>query len=377
MGTGSLKETVRQKALDMGFDDIGFTGIEPFDLYVREIQSRSAMYDWLNTESFNTIRGASPVQKHPWARAIVVLIRSYHKNRFPKELVGKYGRIYQVDERKIRGEEYHRFLGFLDFLKKQGIESKYDGEIPARIAASRAGIATYGKNCFVYARKSMNQASWLESLVMVTDADFEPDTSSLEVACPPDCEMRCMKACPTGALYEPLRMNPGKCVAYLSYYGQELTPRELREPMGTWMYGCDRCQEACPRNRELMKKELPFNEELQTRMADFDLSVLLRMSQDYYENIVWPQFFYMPKERLDRWQMNAARALGNLRDPDSVQVLSEALAENPFENVRAMAAWALGQIGGQKARSALEARREQSQGVVKQEIDLALDEHWR
>jgi epoxyqueuosine reductase len=303
---------------------------------------------------------------------MVVLIRNYHKKAFPKSLVGRFGRCYQVDERKVRGEEYAKFKAFLGFLAEEGVQAQYDGEIPARMSAARAGIATYGKNCFAYARRSMSNASWLESLPVVLDADLEPDEPSVELGCPPDCEDRCAKACPTGALYEPLKMEPARCVAYLSYYGPELTPRELRKPMGTWVYGCDRCQEACPRNHPWMKQQLPENEELEARADDFDLTTLLTMSQDHYEEKVWPLFFYMSRRSLDRWQMNAARALGNRGDPDTAGILADALGGSPYENVRAMAAWALGRIGTASAREALERRRGRAVGVVRDEIDLAL-----
>ncbi|MBW2407934.1 MAG: epoxyqueuosine reductase, partial [Deltaproteobacteria bacterium] len=43
--------------------------------------------------------------------------------------------------------------------------------------------------------------------------------------------------------------NPLRCIAYNSYYYKGITPLELREPMGTWVYGCDRCQEVCPPNQ--------------------------------------------------------------------------------------------------------------------------------
>jgi epoxyqueuosine reductase len=368
-----LKTRIREKALALGFEDAGFTSVEPLDLYTREIESRPHMYQWVNTDSFSTLRGAAPGSKHPWARTMVVLIRNYHKMRFPKSLVGRFGRCYQVDERKIRGVEYQRFRTFLEFLAGEGIQAQYDGEIPARMSAARAGIATYGKNCFAYARKSMANASWLESLPVVLDAKLEPDEPSVELGCPPECEDRCAKACPTGALYEPLKMEPARCIAFLSYYGPKITPRELRRPMGKWVYGCDRCQEACPRNHPLMKQDLPVNEDLEERADDFDLSTLLTMSQAHYEEKVWPQFFYMSRNSLDRWQMNAARALGNGGDPESGGVLATALTESPFENVRALAAWALGQVGGPQAQRALQARRAQETGVVRDEIEQALE----
>ncbi len=55
----TLKETIREKALELEFEDVGFTGVQPLDLYIREIDSRPPeMYGWVQTERFNTRRGA-------------------------------------------------------------------------------------------------------------------------------------------------------------------------------------------------------------------------------------------------------------------------------------------------------------------------------
>jgi epoxyqueuosine reductase len=368
----SLKERIKEAALELGFEGIGFTGVDPFDLYIGEVQSRPEMYGWVNNDFFSTLRGASPGIKHPWARSMIVLIRNYYKKRFPKELEGIYGRCYMVDERKLHGEEHSRLKSFLSFLGKEGIEVRFDDEVPARIAAARASLVTYGKNCFVFARNSMLGSSWLESIPLVVDAELEPDEPSIELDCPPECKGHCIKACPTGALYEPLKMNPLRCIAFHTYYGEDITPLELREPMGTWIYGCDRCQEACPRNRPWMRRELPLNQDLESRSGDYAPLKLLRMDQAHYQEKVWPQFFYISRGRIDRWQMNAARALGNLGDPGYIPALEKSLEESPHQNVRAMSAWALGRIGGKDAHVALEKRRGLESGLVQGEIEQAL-----
>jgi epoxyqueuosine reductase len=70
--------------------------------------------------------------------------------------------------------------------------------------------------------------------------------------------------------------------------------------------------------------------------------------------------------------MNAARALGNLQDPCFLPLLAESLSSNPSEAVRGMCAWALGRIGGQQATQALKFRLNKENGLVRQEIELAI-----
>ena len=368
-----LKERIREKALDLGFEDAGFTGVEPLDLYIKEIESRpKAMYGWVQNERFNVLRGAAFSEKHPWARSLIVLIRNYHRRAFPPQLLGKIGRCYQVDERKEKGAEYQRVIDFFAFLKSEGIRVWFEEELPARMSAARAGIVSYGKNCFAYAKNSIRGASWLESIPLILDAEIEPDEASIELGCPPWCKNACLAACPTGALYEPKKMNPLLCIAFNSYYGEGLTPLKLREPMGTWVYGCDRCQEVCPRNQPWISQDLPENPELMARASDFALTTLLTMNDDHYINKVWPLTFYISRKKVSKWQMNAARAMGNLGDRDNIPTLISALTESPHDIVRGMSAWALGRLGGVPAKKALEAARSREEGIVKAEIETAL-----
>lgn len=371
----NLKQRLIEKALELGFEDVGFTTAEPLDVYIKEIESRPEMYDWIpGTEGVDLKNGALLSRNHAWAKSLMVVILNYHKRAFPPQLTGKIGRIYLVDDRQEMKDWYPKAMSFVSFLGEQGIRFHTGEEIPARMSAARAGVTTYGKNCFAYARKTMLGSSWLVSIPLLLDAEIEPDEPSIELGCPTWCKNACIAACPTGALYAPKKMNPRRCIAFNTYYAPGITPLELREPMGTWVYGCDRCQEVCPRNQAWMNQALPENGSLLERAGDFQLDTLLTMSQDHYENKVWPLAFYIPKENIAKWKMNAARALGNLGDRSHVPALAQVLAENPDETLRGMCAWALGRLGGTHAKAALESRLTREDSLAKEEIELALDE---
>lgn len=370
-----LKGRLKEKALELGFSDIGFTNTEPFGLFIQEINSRPPeMYGWLKSvaEPIDLKKGAQIEGKYPWAHSLAVLIQNYHKYKFPQELTGKIGRFYQVDDRMEKKDDYERMRAYFSFLKDEGIRARADFEISARMAAARAGIATYGKNCFAYAKRILRGTSWVVIIPIALDAVIEPDESSIEFGCPSWCRNTCIAACPTKALYAPGKMNPLRCIAYNSYYRDGITPMDLREPMGIWVYGCDRCQQVCPRNESYMSQELPINKPLEDRAGDFRPDTLLTMTDEHYINKVWPLCFYISRKNKAKWQMNAARALGNLKDPQFIPVLSKSLSENTSEEVRGMCAWALGRLGGSQAKPALESRLNKESGLVRQEIELAL-----
>jgi epoxyqueuosine reductase len=97
------------------------------------------------------------------------------------------------------------------------------------------------------------------------------------------------------------------------------------------------------------------------------------MDDDHYVNRVWPLAFYISRKNAAKWQMNAARALGNQGDPDNVSLLSRSLNNSPSEIVRGMSAWSLGRLGGSRAKTALEGQRSRENSPVREEIEQALE----
>ncbi len=86
-----------------------------------------------------------------------------------------------------------------------------------------------------------------------------------------------------------------------------------------------------------------------------DLVGLLEMTDEEFRD----HFRGTPIMRAQRagLQRNACVALGNLQDPAAVNALSRVLGEG-VPLVRGHAAWALGQIGNEEARAALEQSRD-------------------
>jgi len=366
------KNDVILKAHENGFADIGFTTAEPFESHREFLAAHQQEYGWAE-KRLGLLQGTDPKTIMPQAQSIIVLMEVYFRGANPKYMEGHFGRCYLDDDRITKDGLAPRVKALRGFLRDNGIESKVPGNLPHRMAAARAGLGTFGRNGLLYSRKAARQGSWVLPIPLVVDRIFEPDPPTLRMGCPDWCRNACIAACPTRALQGNGAVDPRRCISYLSYYGGDLTPAELREPMGLYVYGCDRCQNVCPRNAAWLAEDLPVNPKVAAMQDDFRLERLLSMDRAFFEKHIWPRMFYMPPEHMWRWQMNAARAMGNTRDPEYIDALAAACTGNPDERVRAMSAWALGRIGTQRARAALQTLKQNASGRVLSEIEASLE----
>jgi epoxyqueuosine reductase len=220
--------------------------------------------------------------------------------------------------------------------------------------------------------------SFIRVATFIVDVELDYDEPTLETKCPTKCTA-CIDACPTSALYEPLKMNPLRCIAFNTFMTQENyvpgvnsdIPPDIREKMGTWIHGCDICQEVCPRNQKKLKAKFPPDEYLAKVASDFDLVNLLTMPDEFFAKrvqMLMPNYIREKKY----FQRNAAIAMGNSGDTSYIPHLAKAM-EDSEEIIRGYAAWALGKIGSQKAKQALDSSlpRETSQ-FARKEIAAAL-----
>ena len=369
------KEEISEYARSLGFEDTGFTGPEPFEAQARILKERMDGYAWAMEMGLDMIGGTDPGTILPGAKSIIVLMEAYFREGFPPSMERHFGRCYLDDDRVIKNRLAKRVKAFRSFLRDHGIDSKVPFNLPHRLAAARAGMGTFGKNCLFYSNKVARKGSWVLPIAVVVDSEFEPDEPTVAVGCPEWCRNVCIIACPTGALKGPRHLDPRKCISYLSYYGEGITPLELREPMGLWVYGCDRCQNVCPRNAPWLARQLPMNAKAAAMQEDFTLANLLHMDEAFFKAHIWPHMFYMGVADIWRWQMNAARAMGNTLDERYLLDLEQAVRENRDARVRGMAAWAMGRIGGPEAKEKLQRLLPEGDPQVEKEIQGALNRY--
>ena len=343
------KQEITEKARQLGFADIGFTDASPFVSQKDYLLAHQEEYGWAEQLGLNLLAGTDPQTILRGAKSIIVLLSSYFEEAFPLQIERYFGRCYLDDDRITKDGMALKIKDFRRFLKNGGTESKVPFNLPHRLAAARAGLGTFGKNSLFYATRAARGSSFVLPVALVVDTELEPDPSTVRIGCPDWCRNACIAACPTRALLGGGRIDPSKCVSFLSYYGDGLTPPELREPMGLYVYGCDRCQNVCPRNAAWMTEVKPINPRVSAKTPDFALPNLLHMDRDYFLKKIWPHMFYISPDDLWRWQMNAARAMGNSLNRDYIPHLNRAITENPDIRVREMCTWALNRIGADKA----------------------------
>ena len=365
-----LKLTVKRYARELGFDLVGVASAQAFaDHQAVTLQRvRDGLMDGLPwyTEA-RVRRGCDPQQLLPSARSIIAVGMSYHASggSGPGAAQGKVARY-------AWGDDYHRLMksrlkelveGLSRVLDRTVAARWYvdDGPMLERASAQRAGIGWYGKNTNIL---SSSHGSWVFLGQVVTDLDLTPDPP-LKKTCG-SC-VRCIEACPTGAIVAPYVIDNTRCISHLTIENRGPIPRALRPLIQDWVFGCDICQDVCPVNfKAPYSTEPDFHD---GQITSVGLVEILDMTEAGFRE----RFGKSPIKRakLAGLQRNACVALGNVGDQSAVPALVRALCgEEPL--VRGHAAWALGVIAGPQAMAALAAAKEREDDEsVLEEIKLA------
>ena len=207
-----------------------------------------------------------------------------------------------------------------------------------RPLAEAAGIGFAGKNTTLITAEAGSYVLLAELLLSV---ELEP-TPSTRRSCG-TCQA-CLPACPTGALLSPGVLDARRCISYLTIEHRGSIPEDLRPLMGTWIFGCDLCQEACPINQRLApaSRTQPSASTAAGPVPYPDLLECLGLDDAEFDR----RFRGTAVRRTGRAGLarNAAIALGNAGDRSALPALRAAAIDDPDPVVRESAAWAVEQL---------------------------------
>ena len=252
----SLRDRIRDKALALGFDAVGFTEARLGP------EARTRLTDFLASGAHGEMgwlaervaQRADPRALWPEARSVIALGLSYAPDEDPRSIQSQRDRggisVY------ARNRDYHDVVkGMLKHLAQFVVKAGATPEAPQvkvfvdtapvmeKPLAERAALGWQGKHTNLVSR---DHGSWLFLGEIYTTLDLPP---SLPRAGSCGSCSACLAACPTAAFPEPYRLDARRCISYLTIEHAGPIPHEFRVAMGNRIYGCDDCLAVCPWNR--------------------------------------------------------------------------------------------------------------------------------
>lgn len=363
------KAEIRDKALGLGFDAVGFAAADLND------QARDRLADWLAQGRHGDMgwmadtfeRRAHPQTLWPEARSVVVLGLDYSPASNPLALLNHTERgnisIY------ARNRDYH------DTVKKRlkalarWMHEHYSEEVKVFVdtapvmekpLAQAAGLGWQGKHSNLLSR---HHGNWFFLGEVFTTLALEPDAPEKEHC--GSCTA-CLDVCPTDAFPAPYQVDARRCISYLTIEHKGPIPRELRPLMGNRIYGCDDCLAVCPWNKfAKVAREadfLPRVELTAPRLAD-----LAELDDAAFRAL----FSGSPVKRIGvaRFLRNVLIAIGNSGTPGLLPTIQARLNhESPL--VRGAAVWALRRLAPEDTVAQARAR------CLPEEADTQVIEEW-
>ncbi|HIM71739.1 MAG: Epoxyqueuosine reductase [Alphaproteobacteria bacterium MarineAlpha9_Bin5] len=365
----TLVSKIRDRALSLGFDAIGFADPEDVGQAGRKLSEfialgRHGEMKWM-TKKLD--RRKDPKKLWPAVRGVIVVAANYGPETDPLDDLSR--RSIGTISVYARNRDYHKILK--GRLKQLGnwMSSSLGGKIKVFVdtapvmekpLAEAAGLGWQGKHTNLV---SQEYGSWLFLGVIFTTFEVSSE-ETIGDRCG-SCQ-RCLDICPTHAFPAPYQLDARRCISYLTIEHKGQIAREFRSAMGNRIFGCDDCLAVCPWNkfaRATREVKLSAREDL---LAP-DLSMLARLDDQAFRTL----FAGSPIKRLgrNRFVRNVLVAIGNSANPALAKAAAARL-EDSSPLVRGMAVWAWQQLAKPEE---IAGRRKQH---LCQESDSAVRAEW-
>jgi epoxyqueuosine reductase len=336
-----MKERLRQRARELGFDECRFTTAAPpagapqFQKWLGEKQHGEMA--WLER---NADKRVDPQKVLPGAKSVICLAASYHfespqsKVRSPNSgIIARYAQF--ADYHEVLADQLKKLSESITVMADcQALWYVDTGPILERDFAQRAGLGFVGKHTNLISHRFGN---WIFLAEILTTLELEPDAPEKNHC--GTCT-HCIAVCPTNAITAPFTLEARKCISYLTIELKGSIPVELRPLIGNRIYGCDDCLAACPWNKFAREGSL-MKSHARMDLSQPDLLELLALDDAGFKK----KFDGTPLLRTKRRGIlrNVCVTLGNVGDAAALPALEKATTDKePL--VAEHARWAMEEI---------------------------------
>lgn len=334
---------IRQKALGLGFDAIGFCdahlGQQTRERLTAFIQAGyHGEMTWLENR---VDQRAQPTTLWPDARSVVALAMSYAPDFDPLASLEQPSRA--SISAYAGNRDYHDVIkGKLKHLA-QFMVSRFKCNVKVFVDTApvmekplgqKSGLGWQGKHTNLVSRTF---GSWLLLGELYTDLILPADSPEIDHC--GSCK-RCLDICPTRAFAAPYQLDATRCISYLTIEHKGSIPIEFRKAMGNRIYGCDDCLAVCPWNK-FAQSSIHSAFKRRDELAAPQLADLARLTDQEFRKL----FSGSPIKRIgrNRFVRNVLIAIGNSKDL-SLRQAAEDLCSDPDPVVSEAASWACAQF---------------------------------
>lgn len=343
--TENLLDTIRGWGEALGFQALGFTGI---DLS----QHRDYLDKWLQAGYHGEMawmarhgdKRSRPDALIPGTCTVITARMDYLPDGAdPSAILAQSDKAYI--SRYALGRDYHKLIRSRLAKLARKIETHLgsghyrafvdSAPVLERALAENAGLGWIGKNTMLLNDKA---GSWFFLGEIYTDIPLPKDPPKTVDHCG-SCRA-CLDVCPTNAFVDPWVLDARKCISYLTIEYDGVIPEDLRPAMGNRIYGCDDCQLVCPWNKFAQTTSEP----------DFTPRHQLD-AIDLLECFAWDEPTFLARTEgsairrigFQRWRRNVAIALGNATTTDAIKQGLRAALPDSSAVVQEHIEWALAQ----------------------------------
>ena len=241
-------QQIKSWAAEVGFQDCGIARAHV--LVDAEEDFRHAIDGGLHAEMHYLERNIdnrfNPESLLPNCKSVVVVTYNYLTDAQPasdKYLTARYTWIqdYHILVKELLEELADKIISVCPSVHYRATVDS--SAISEKRWAMEAGVGCMGKNGLIH-----NQhGSFFVLGVLLLDQFCDKYDESLRKSDCGECEI-CVRSCPANALEIPFQVDARRCFSYRNT--EDKTPNYSELADNKYLFGCDICQEVCPRNKK-------------------------------------------------------------------------------------------------------------------------------